>query len=69
MSCRRLSLRRWRGLAVDDPHAADHVDAPPPRELTRSEQAAWEALTRSGLRLEQERLPWDWVHTRLEAAL
>ena len=49
----RLTLERWRNLAVPDP-AGDPVNA---ELLTTEECAALDLLRRDGLRLEQERIP------------
>ena len=38
-------------------------------DLARPEREAWEVLAGGGLRLEQERIAWDWACARLDAAL
>ena len=74
------TLRRWRRLAVPDPGAgagrSPGVGRPPgaaspdpPDRLTEPEREAWEMLADGGLRLEQERIAWDWACARLDAAL
>ena len=71
------TLRRWRRLAVPDPGAgagrspgAASPDPPsPPDRLTEPEREAWEVLAGGGLRLEQERIAWDWACARLDAVL
>lgn len=74
------TLRRWRRLAVPDPGAGagrspgagrppGAASPDPPDRLTEPEREAWEVLTGGGLRLEQERIAWDWACARLDAAL
>lgn len=71
------TLRRWRRLAVPDPgagagrspDAASPNPPSPPDRLTEPEREAWEVLAGGGLRLEQERIAWDWACARLDAAL
>ena len=74
------TLRRWRRLAVPDPGAgagrSPGVGRPPgaaspnpPDRLTEPEREAWEMLADGGLRLEQERIAWDWACARLDAVL
>lgn len=55
----------WRGFSVPDPTPTRTS----PTRLTPGEFAALEALTIAGdLRVEQERIPWDWALARLRAA-
>ena len=68
------TLRRWRHLAVPDPGSGARspsgaASLRPPDRLTAPEREAWEMLVDRGLRLEQERLAWDWACVRLDAAL
>ncbi|WP_043563543.1 DUF3322 and DUF2220 domain-containing protein [Actinomyces israelii] len=68
------TLRRWRHLAVTDPGSgagspSGAASLRPPDRLTAPEREAWEMLVDRGLRLEQERLAWDWACVRLDAAL
>ena len=65
------TLRRWRRLAVPDPGAGAgrSPGAASPDRLTEPEREAWEVLTGGGLRLEQERIAWDWACAWLDAAL
>lgn len=74
------TLRRWRRLAVPDPGAGagrspgagrppGAASPDPPDRLTEPEREAWEVLAGGGLRLEQERIAWDWACARLDAAL
>lgn len=55
----------WRQFAVTDPRPTRAA----PTRLTPDESAALEELTIAGdLRLEQERIPWDWAISHLRAA-
>ena len=68
------TLRRWRRLAVPDPGAGagrspGAASPDPPDRLTEPEREAWEVLAGGGLRLEQERIAWDWACARLDAVL
>lgn len=55
----------WRQFAVADPTPTRTA----PTRLTPDEFAALEELTIAGdLRLEQERIPWDWAMSRLRSA-
>lgn len=59
------TLEAWREYAVPDTSPTRTA----PTRLTTDEVDALEALTTAGdLRLEQERIPWDWVLPRLRAA-
>ncbi|MBC7295391.1 MAG: hypothetical protein H5T79_03440 [Dietzia sp.] len=58
------TLDAWREYAVPDPSPTRAA----PSRLTPDELDALEALTTGGdLRLEQERIPWDWALPRLHA--
>ncbi|MDX2357314.1 Wadjet anti-phage system protein JetD domain-containing protein [Dietzia sp. PP-33] len=60
------TLDTWREYAVLDPSPTRTA----PSRLTPGELDALEALTIGGdLRLEQERVPWDWALPRLRRAL
>ena len=62
----RDTLDAWRTFAVPDPKPTRAT----PTHLTSDELATLETLTESGdLRLEQERIPWDWALSRLRPAL
>lgn len=55
----------WRQFAVADPTPTRTA----PTRLTPDESAALEELTVAGdLRLEQERIPWDWAMSHLRSA-
>lgn len=59
------TLTAWREFTVADPTPTRTN----PTRLTPEELATLESLTRAGdLRLEQERIPWDWALPRLHAA-
>lgn len=60
------TLDTWRDLTVTDPRPTRRE----PTRLTADEVATLELLTARGdLRLEQERIAWDWVLPRLRSAL
>lgn len=60
------TLDAWGEFTVPEPTPARAA----PTRLTPDETAALEALTgRGDLRLEQERIPWDWALPRLRSAL
>ena len=59
------TLDAWREYAVPDPSPTRTA----PTRLTTGELDALEALTTGGdLRLEQERIPWDWALPHLRSA-
>ena len=60
------TLDAWGEFTVPEPTPARAT----PTRLTSGETAALDALTgRGDLRLEQERIPWDWALPRLRSAL
>ena len=60
------TLREWKELCVPEPKPT----RAPLTRLDDDETSALEELTLAGdRRLEQERIPWDWVLPRLRAAL
>lgn len=60
------TLDTWGGFTIPDPTPTRAALT----RLTADEAAALEALTTRGdLRLEQERIPWDWALPRLRSAL
>lgn len=60
------TLDAWRRFTVPDPKPTRTA----PTRLTADEVTALEHLTAAGdLRLEQERIPWDWALPRLTGAL
>ncbi len=60
------TLDAWRQFAVPDPSPTRSA----PTHLTADELDTLERLTVGGdLRVEQERIPWDWAIPRLRGAL
>ena len=63
------TLERWRSLAVADPSRRASRDGLQPEGLGYEQMRAWRMIADWGLRLEQERLPWDEATPALALAL
>ena len=63
------ALERWRSLAVADPSRRTSRDGLQPEGLGYEQMRAWRMIADWGLRLEQERLPWDEAISALALAL
>ena len=63
------TLERWRSLAVADPGRRASRDGLQPEGLGYEQMRAWRMIIDWGLRLEQERLPWDEATSALALAL